>query len=397
VKRADPIAPWSPDSGSPTLSAAAPLTVELKRNLDLHPDDAVALDSFVGERPQVGIFVSRAWLSGFFNEPPAGVELGLLMLRSGGSLRGVAPIAIRRRLTHVRVELLGAALGSDRTDLVSAPGFGAACADAVLSWLGDTFRTGFVLGLMNAPDDSPFWGAIHRASANRARPLVLEPREVHPFPYLTICKGDYGPARGTAHVPHPASLDKHRRWLARRGRSTIELLHDPAEALLAFDSLVGFLHARWSGHDQPSVLDSARTQRFHRHVIPRLMAESRLRMVRVAADMRTVAVFYGLAIGTWWGYYLAGYDREWAGRIHLGQITLASAIDLAAREGAVEFDFLKGVERVKYLWPVRERVAIDAEVFSGAAGPQWDRAGLAARQTVAALAKSMRSLAPGGN
>jgi hypothetical protein len=57
--------------------------------------------------------------------------------------------------------------------------------------------------------------------------------------------------------------------------------------------------------------------------------------------------------GGWRGYYLAGYDRQWAGRIHLGQITLAAAIDLAS-QGAREFDFLKGADRVKYLWPVRE-------------------------------------------
>ena len=46
-------------------------------------------------------------------------------------------------------------------------------------------------------------------------------------------------------------------------------------------------------------------------------------MIRLSIDMRTIAVFYGLAVGRWWGYYLAGYDRPWAGRIHLGQITLA--------------------------------------------------------------------------
>ena len=82
-------------------------------------------------------------------------------------------------------------------------------------------------------------------------------------------------------------------------------------------------------------------------------------MIRLSADMRTIAVFYGLATGAptgvprtaaasggprggWWGYYLAGFDREWAGRIHLGRITLAAAIECASREGAAEFDFLKG-------------------------------------------------------
>jgi hypothetical protein len=34
--------------------------------------------------------------------------------------------------------------------------------------------------------------------------------------------------------------------------------------------------------------------------------------------------------------YLAGWDREWAGRIHLGHMTIAAAIDVPSKEGARE-------------------------------------------------------------
>src|SRR5687768_10489658 len=156
----------------------------------------------------------------------------------------------------------------------------------------------------------------------------------------------------------------------------------------AFESLVGFLHARWSGR-QSSALDDAARQRFHRRALPLLLREGRLRMIRLSIDIRTVAVFYGLATAGWWGYYLAGYDRRWAGRIHLGQITLATAIELAAQEGATTFDFLKGPEPVKYLWPVLERVAVDASVYSRHAGPQLARAAGSARNTAVAFAKAI--------
>ena len=95
-------------------------------------------------------------------------------------------------------------------------------------------------------------------------------------------------------------------------------------------------------------------------------------------------------LGTWAGYYLAGYDREWAGRIHLGQITLATAMDLAAQDGAAEFDFLKGAERTKYLWRVRERATVDADVYSTQAGPQVVRATRATRDAAVAFVKSAR-------
>jgi hypothetical protein len=113
-------------------------------------------------------------------------------------------------------------------------------------------------------------------------------------------------------------------------------------------------------------------------------------MIRLSAGAGPIAVFYGVAHGGWWGYCLAGYERAWAGRIHLGQITLAAAIDLAAAEGAREFDFLKGAHRTKYLWPVRDRATLDAWAFAEGCAPQLARAAWAARETAAALARSAR-------
>src|SRR6185295_20366302 len=106
-------------------------------------------------------------------------------------------------------------------------------------------------------------------------------------------------------------------------------------------------------------------------------------------------VFYGMAAGTWWGYYLAGFDREWAGRIHLGRLTLATAIDHAMAQGATEFDFLKGAEPVKYLWPVNERTTLDAEIASHHSTTQLTRVAHAAREAAAALTKSARALTRG--
>jgi len=371
---------------------AARLTVELKRDLDLRPEDAASFAALLESRPSLAVFLSNAWLSGFFAEPPAGFDPSLAVFREGGTLRGVAPIAVRHTLTHVRVALLGGGAGSDRTDLVGARGFEAACADSFLSWLGETFGKGFVLELRDVPGDSPLWGGVHRASAERSVRLTLQPREVHPLPFLDLAEpsaSGVGPAPAPLHAP---SLGKHRRWLERRGRLRIELLEDPGEVMEAFASLVGFLHARWADREGGSVLDDPRALRFHRHALPLLLDEGRLRMIRLAVDMRTVAVFYGVASGGWWGYYLAGYDREWAGRIHLGQVTLAAAIDLAWKEGAAEFDFLKGAERVKYLWPVRERATLDADVHSPQSGAQLRRAAWATREAAAAVGKAALGL-----
>jgi len=364
--------------------AAGRITVEIARDLKLPAADAAAIDALIAARPQVGVFVSRAWLAGLFEEAPLGAEPLLLLLRDGATLRGVAPVAIVRTRTHVRVTLLGGGTGSDRVDLLAARGFETACADAFMAWIAESYgRRGYVIAYRDVPAESPLWGAVHRANDAGSSSLAFQPRDIYTLPYLDLSESRNQSLK---------SLDKHRRWLERRGRLRIELLQDPQEALSAFASLTEFLHARWSGRGEGSALDAPRTARFHRRVIPLLLRDELLRMMRLSIDMRTVAVFYGMAAGKWWGYYLAGYDREWAGRIHLGQITLAAAVDMAAREGAAEFDFLKGVERVKYLWPVRERTCIDADAYSAHWGSQFNRARRAGRNAAAACVKSARHL-----
>jgi CelD/BcsL family acetyltransferase involved in cellulose biosynthesis len=367
------------------------LSVELKHDLNLRAEDAAALEALIDERPHVGVFLSKAWLSGFFAEPPVGAEPSLVLLREGDALRGVAPIAVRRGLTHVSVRLLGGGLGSDRIDLLAARGYEAACADTFLFWLAGVFgRKAVVLELRDVPADSPLWGAIHRATIEHRSGFTLQPREVHMLPYLDLTEP--WPAAGSpVAAAGPRSLDKHRRWLERRGQLRIETLTDPGEVVEAFDSLARFLHVRWRGQGG-SVLDDPRVRRFHRHALPLLLAEGRLRMIRLSADTRTIAVFYGLASGGWWGYYLAGYDREWARRIHLGQITLATAIEFASKERATEFDFLKGAERIKHLWPVRERATLDTDVYSDTAGAQLTRAARATREAAVGFAKFTRAL-----
>jgi CelD/BcsL family acetyltransferase involved in cellulose biosynthesis len=363
-------------------TGADALEVERRSDLELNAADRATFEEIVDAQPDVGVFASHAWLSGFFEEPPPNVSVAMLLFRKSGALCGFVPIAVRTALRHTRVTLLGGGLGSDRIDVMAAPGARTACADAFLGWLTATFgRSGFVLELRDVPAESALWGAIHRAGLTRTAAVTLGVHEIQPLPYLSL--GDGLPATASD------SLDKHRRWLARRGDITVDLVREAGEAAAAFQTLTEFLRDRWTGRGG-STLDDATRWRFHERVIPRLLAEGRLRMIRLAADGRTVAVYYGLAAGRWWGYYLAGFDREWAGRIHLGRILLATAIEQAVQQGASEFDFLKGAEPVKYLWPVRERTTLDADVASHHAGAQLTRAARAARETAAALVKSVR-------
>jgi len=377
-----------PNASVKGVRREARLSLDVRRDLDWCAADAAALEGLVEARPHVGVFLTTAWLSGFFTHPPSGVELSMLVLRERGALKGVVPLAVRKTLSHVAVTLVGGGAGSDRVDLLAARGYEAMFSDMFLEWAEQSFgRHGFVLELRDVPGDSAVWGAIRRAGIEGRQSLTLVPREVHVLPYLNLDERNQGSEVWTQ--PASKSSEQHRRRLERRGPLKIDVLRDRDAVLSAFDELVRLLHARWGSE---SALNDLRIRRFHRHVLPQLSRSGRLRMIRLTADSRPIAVFYGLAAGSWWGYYLAGYDREWAGRLHLGQMTLATAIDLSAQDGAVEFDFLKGAERIKYHWLVRERVTLDADVYSSKAGAQLIRATRATREGAGALAKAARGL-----
>jgi CelD/BcsL family acetyltransferase involved in cellulose biosynthesis len=372
---------------------AGPLRIEVQPDLDLAPDDEATLAALVAQRPGVGIFLSKPWLSGFFADPPPGAELALVLLREGRTLRGLVPIAVHPTRSHMRVTLLGGGVGSDRVDLLAARGFEAVISDAFFFWLGEMFGPrGVLLELRNVPANSSLWGAIHRAGAERTLPLVLQPREVYTHPYLALKAAESSTLCDAPSTECLRSVQKHRRRLERRGPLKIELLDELAPVSEAFEILTRFLHPERSAHAKGSALTDPRAVRFHRHVLPMLLYAGHLRMLRVSSGDRTVAISYAIASGSWWGHYQTGYDREWAGRLQLGHVTLAAAIECASQEKATEFDFLKGAERVKYIWPVRERTTLDADVFSEGSAVQFARATRASRDAAAALAKSARHL-----
>ena len=373
------------------------LVVSLRRSLDWTADDLASLAAILDARPQVGVFLTKPWLSALLAAPPPGVEPAILVFHQHGALRGLIPLAINDTWAGVQVTLLGGAFRSDRVDLLADRGYESRLAERFLEWLGELGgRRGFVLKLRDVPDDSPLWGAIRRTIDEGKAPFVLVPREVHTLPYLPLAERTAGsPADQATRV---ASLRRQWAALGRRGPLKIDLLEDTQDVMRGFDVLTQLLRARWGAG--VSVLDDAHTNVFHQSVLPELLSEGRVRMVLMRSGLRPVGVCYSFAGGdrvgdrgrSWWGYYLAAYDRDWAGRIHLGRLIIETAIDLAARERAQEFDFLKGAERYKHFWPVRERATVDADLYSGTSRSQVRRASVAARHAAVSLVKATRAL-----
>jgi hypothetical protein len=245
------------------------LTISVRRDIEWPPDDLASLDRLIDLRPHLGLFLSRPWLSGFFADPQSGEDLSIVEFREDGVLRGVIPLTIRRARGSVHIGLLGGARGSDRVDLLVARGFESRFADMFLDWIDITFgRDGFTLRLRDVPDDSPLWGGICRAMQERRIRLTLVPRQVNALPYIPLGELHDGAARDA--WGNTSSMTKHRRWLEHRGALTIECARDADDALVVFERMTEWLETRWGAR---SATRPARAARFHRHVIPLLVAE----------------------------------------------------------------------------------------------------------------------------
>ena len=271
VRQRPAIADWrAGPSPSSILTPPARLTVELRSNLDLRPEDAAALDTLIEGRPQAGVFLSKAWLSGFFIEPHSGIEPSLVMLREGSALRAMVPIAVRRDAgLHA-----GGLAGRGRRLRSGRP--------PCRAWI----RGGLVGGLSGvagrivrpeglrarAPGRARRFAALGRGAPSRQRARAAARARTAADPCVAVSRPRRGvepAARRRAPDRSSISLDKHRRLLERRCRFRIEMLQEPGEVMAAFELLVQLLHARWHGRGRwiragqrshtaiPSACDSA--------------------------------------------------------------------------------------------------------------------------------------------
>src|SRR5690606_34442189 len=110
---------------------------------------------------------------------------------------------------------------------------------------------------------------------------------------------------------------------------------------------------RWSERGQPGVLADEPVRQFHLRAAAGLAAQGALRLYALRFDGEVAAVYYGFLHHRRAYVYLTGFDPRFA-RLSLGTVLLGHAIEQAIRDGATEFDFLRGREAYKYRWGARD-------------------------------------------
>ncbi|HET8654663.1 MAG TPA: GNAT family N-acetyltransferase [Longimicrobiaceae bacterium] len=295
------------------------------------------------DAPNASVFQSPAWLIPWWRHF-GGEGLRTLAFRHDGRLVGVAPLFLHTRPDDgVRqLTLVGNGI-SDQLDVLMRPSSEAGVLDALV-------------GSLSAADDWDFCdlrdlppGSVLRRAA-RCLALVEEPDE--PCPVLRLSGS---PERLEGIVP-PALLRKlryARRRAEREGEvSVVSAATEDVEREI--DVLFRLHAARWSERGQEGVVSAARVEAFHREVAPLLARAGMLRLYTLRLDGRAAAALYGFHAHRRTSYYLGGFDPALK-ILSPGSLVLLHAVEAAVREGALEFDFLRGRERYKYDWGAEDR------------------------------------------
>ncbi|MCA0032118.1 GNAT family N-acetyltransferase [Mesorhizobium sp. B263B2A] len=283
-------------------------------------------------------FQSPAWLLPWWRTFAPG-DLSVIAVWSGNDLAGLAPLYLERHASGSRLLPIGISL-SDYLDVLCVPELkktvGTAIAETVLSlewaqWILPDLPAEAVSLDLVLPDIEENLSAGHAAC-----------------PVLALAGGET--IAGSVPARRRRQLRRALRAARRRGRVTITRAEAAPEMFLGH--LIRLHKARWAGEGGGVLTDMALG--FHRKALPRLAANDLARCWLIGIGDAVVGAYYGFHHHDRAYAYLGGFDSAYA-QESPGAILIGEAIAEAAREGAREFDFLRGRERYKYSWGAVDR------------------------------------------
>jgi CelD/BcsL family acetyltransferase involved in cellulose biosynthesis len=301
--------------------------------------------------PTATPFQSPEWLIPWWRHIAEG-ELWTLALRDEGRLVGLAPlyIYVRPGLAQRQVFLVGIAT-SDYLDAVFEDAYASCGAAAVLGHLDAARHRWDVCDWQELRSVSPL---LHTAIPEGWRD------EVTPQGACLILRlpATVEELRGTL----PPRLFRNLRYYWHRAeRAGVVRVERASEENLddLLESLFQVHGARWTARGGAGVVAPEAVRQAHRQAAPALLSRGVLRLYGLRLDDRIVASLYGFthaaAAETRAYAYLSGFDPAFE-RLSPGTLIMGHAVHEAIREGAAEFDFLRGREPYKYLWGAKDHL-----------------------------------------
>lgn len=276
--------------------------------------------------------------------------LWTLALYAGGQLAAVAPFFLYRPDTGAGRQLILLGNGiSDRLNIVAADCFAAEAICAYVAKRSDVWdRCDF--------RDLPLDSALISRWPDAFEQTV---EDEEPCPVLRIPNGS---AELAGIVPAKLLSYLANRWRCAAKRGALVVQRAEAKTLSgALDALI-MLHARrWCARSETGVLADPSVTHFHREVAERFLRRGWLRLYVLRLNDEPIAACYGFHLRERCYYYSGGFDPRFR-QLSPGALVVRHAIAEAARQGAVEFDFLRGAEPYKYRWGAQDRRQVRLQI-----------------------------------
>ncbi|MDB6124122.1 MAG: hypothetical protein JWQ71_3115 [Pedosphaera sp.] len=276
-------------------------------------------------------------------------------------LVGLAPLIFRTEQSVRTLFLMGTGI-TDYLDGIWDPEFQDDCGQAMLAYL---------ISNHHRWDVCDFQELRAGSTLLKAGPIPTEWSEEiaiqNNCPSLKLAPNDEGLCRS---IP-PQQLKNFRyyqRRIEKMGQVHIDWATESnlEELLEALFQLHG---ARWAIRGCSGVLAETGIQRFHAEAAAALLSRGVLRLYGLRLNQKIIASYYGFLDKERAYFYLGGFDPAWE-RLSPGMVLVGYAMEEAAREGAKEFDFLRGEEAYKYKWGAKDRPNYRRRIKQKAACPE---------------------------
>jgi hypothetical protein len=334
-------------------------TTVLRRTADLVRLEP-AWRALLGPRPE--LVRTPTWLLSWWRVMGAsgGRELRAIAVRdAAGELVGLWPLLRRialekRAFPFRRLEMLGS--GEDPADEVCSDYLGpivapGADAGAVAGAMVDAVVGGDAGGwddlvLPSMPADDPGAVALVEALRGRGVPTTVTPDGSCPFAAL--------PASWEAYLASLAGDDRYfvrkslrdfEAWAGKGGWS-LDRVGREIDLDEGLRTLAALHEDRWAGG---GVFRSARFSAFHRHVMRDALRgrDGRLDLLFLRVRGEPIAAVYDIVVGDKTYFYQSGRRTDLPGKVRVGIVVHALAIQRAIAEGQREYDFMKGAQPYK--------------------------------------------------
>lgn len=302
--------------------------------------------------------LSPQWLETWWHIFGEGRTLRAVLVYEDGRLIGLAPLLVRRvwhrgTIPLRRLEFVASGepeadeIYSEYLNVITEKGQENRVARALVDGLRDGTLGPWdelVLDMMDAL--APMTRALLH-ELRRAR-LLDQATSHKPCPYIPL------PATWDAYL---GQLSSSRRYFLKRTMKALEQwggkelvvkrATTTAELAQGMDILVELHGERWRSQGTQGVFSSASFTRFHRTVMPRLLADDNLDLIWLSKGDKPLAIVYSIVWDNKIYFYQSGRTTDVPSKVRLGIAIHVYAIQHAIRCGRTKYDFLAGMSRYK--------------------------------------------------